>query len=393
MPGTNTVLLALGALTSLTAAQSTNSTGECHVPADPDILGLGVRLGLYFQLVSTFLLTLPREKEARDTLVSSEFFFSGFIVAVIYSVVTQSLPPGAIIACTWYPILLWVALFYSEQKDPETHPGGRFLWAFVVWFASGGLNIWFWFWGVYTVHEGQCQEPRVFLFANLSALGWTRIFFAFWSVLFLVFFVSSFIYAAVADVWASPRKVEDMEGHPAETADSVGKLAEATTAVELTSLNERNSGPSVPPNSQSGNTAPVTVIQATQDDEAAQRLLNAPPETEAPGANESPQKDDRIDRLIGCLVFLGFYIIASELQLAWNHLDGINKVNSTGQIIPLTIGTLSLVRSLWLLKYSKWAGNVKEKVKDAKGVNNRPSREGTERGSESPGGIRKAATV
>jgi len=51
---------------------------------------------------------------------------------------------------------------------------------------------------------------------------------------------------------------------------------------------------------------------------------------------------------------LVFYIVASELQLGWNNLDGINSLNTTGQIIPLVIGTLSLLRTLFLLKNADW---------------------------------------
>ena len=49
-----------------------------------------------------------------------------------------------------------------------------------------------------------------------------------------------------------------------------------------------------------------------------------------------------------------FYIVASELQLGWNNLDGINSLNTTGQIIPLVIGTLSLLRTIFLLKGANW---------------------------------------
>ena len=45
------------------------------------------------------------------------------------------------------------------------------------------------------------------------------------------------------------------------------------------------------------------------------------------------------------------YIIA---QFKWNYLDGINSINTTGQIIPLGLGTLSLGRSVWLLKDVNW---------------------------------------
>jgi hypothetical protein len=53
------------------------------------------------------------------------------------------------------------------------------------------------------------------------------------------------------------------------------------------------------------------------------------------------------------------YIVASELQLSWNHLDGINDVdivNMGGQIIPLAIGALSLLRAFYILGLDLWEG-------------------------------------
>ena len=40
-------------------------------------------------------------------------------------------------------------------------------------------------------------------------------------------------------------------------------------------------------------------------------------------------------------LWLAVGILASELQLHWNHVSGINSIETTGQIIPLTLGVLS----------------------------------------------------
>ena len=77
----------------------------------------------------------------------------------------------------------------------------------------------------------------------------------------------------------------------------------------------------------------------------------------SPGAKpktaEGPDKEN-LNSAIGSLVFLALYILATELQMRWNHLDGINSVNTTGQIIPLVLGCLSLIRSIYLLKDTNW---------------------------------------
>jgi hypothetical protein len=63
---------------------------------------------------------------------------------------------------------------------------------------------------------------------------------------------------------------------------------------------------------------------------------------------------------LGGFTVLGFYLTAAELQLKWNNLDGINSVSTTGQIIPLGIGSLSLLRTLYLLRTANWSRLTKD---------------------------------
>ena len=52
--------------------------------------------------------------------------------------------------------------------------------------------------------------------------------------------------------------------------------------------------------------------------------------------------------LVG-LIYLGFAITAAELQLRWNHIVGINAIDTTGQIIPLAFGIMSMLRMIAVL--------------------------------------------
>ena len=116
----------------LVAGQVANETGECRVPTDPDIKVLGFRLGLYFQILSTVLMATVCRREALDNVIPTFFFFAAFLAAVIFSIMTQSLPPGAIIACEWCPVLSGVALFPVWQTDfTDTHPTIRNISGFI----------------------------------------------------------------------------------------------------------------------------------------------------------------------------------------------------------------------------------------------------------------------
>src|SRR5271170_6830345 len=167
-----------------------NST-DCRVPADPDIQGLGVRLGLYFQLLSTVLLQLVRVEEALVNFLATALFFTSFFIAFIFSTARNDFAPGAVIACTWYPLLLFMAIFLFDFRHlNHDQQVARYGLGLILWVASGSLNVWFWFKGLDNVHPDQCMEPRVFFFANLNATGGVRVFFRILTLGFLIWFVA-----------------------------------------------------------------------------------------------------------------------------------------------------------------------------------------------------------
>src|SRR5208282_3651518 len=174
----------------VTAANDDN----CRVPADPDTLGLGVRLGLYFQLSSNFLLQLVRVEEGRDSFLPSFFFFTSFFIAVVFSAARNEFAPGALIACTWYPVLVYVALGSCDFRGfKPAQQVARWFVTFLLWMAACCLNIWFWFKGIDASHPDQCMEPRCFFFANLPATGGIRVVFRILTLLPVIGFIVLFI--------------------------------------------------------------------------------------------------------------------------------------------------------------------------------------------------------
>ena len=115
-----------------------DSAGDCLVPADPDVLGLGVRLGLYFQTASTALISLVRPQEASGSWLPTALFFFAFFIAVLYSVAHNLFPPGGIISCTWYPILILIALYpYDFSSYSDDSRGKRAQLLLVLWDCIG----------------------------------------------------------------------------------------------------------------------------------------------------------------------------------------------------------------------------------------------------------------
>ena len=49
-------------------------------------------------------------------------------------------------------------------------------------------------------------------------------------------------------------------------------------------------------------------------------------------------------------IFWLWTVLAVELTLVWNHVEGVYTVKSTGQIIALVAGLGILVRMFWILR-------------------------------------------
>src|SRR5437016_11317432 len=81
----------------------------CRIAVDPDILDLGVRLGLYLQIVSNFLIAFSRPAESTDSHLPTALFLARFFIALLYSTVNNDFPPAGTISCTWYPLLVWIS--------------------------------------------------------------------------------------------------------------------------------------------------------------------------------------------------------------------------------------------------------------------------------------------
>jgi len=267
-----------------------NST-YCPIPGDADVLGLGVRLGFYLQLFSNLLLGTVCPGDAAAAFLPNLYFILALICAAIYSSATENFPPGSIIACTWYPLMAYVALlpflFRWHDRLPVDLPPIKLMALASVVAVASGFSTWFWYKGLNDIHPDQCMEPRVFVIVNLSALGNAR-------TLFKV-------------------------------------LAPLGTVIALASG-----------------------YSTWWFEAAILSKLGALPD-------QSPYVPSRRIRVcILGLVWLAVGIVASELQLSWNHVAGVNSVETTGQIIPLTLGILSFVQTLIAFRavFKKWAMKI-----------------------------------
>lgn len=415
---------------------SGDATSDCRVPADPDILGLGVRLGLYFQLSSTWILQLVRREEAIDTFLPTGFFFISFFIAVVFSTAKGDFAlPGALIASTWYPILFYTALFSFDFRGLNKKKQGiRYTLSFSLLSATAGYNVWFWFKGLDEGDQSQCMDPRVFFFANLDAKGGVSVVFKILTISFLIFSILTtfgVVGKSISDNGWDPYEDDRPKNVPGETTISKSISAEAAVLVPAGSSHDRGDTAGVTeartetndafPDTEifssdpSPNILPATTtalalaVNAVKNEPGSVEIESISPSPPAPlrdaktentvidpvascvvsnvamppepiiipvspppeSITNSTPKDDpegpdnhNYNIAIGAFLFLALYIVPAELQLRWNHIDGVNTVDTTGQIIPLSLGSLSLIRSIYLLKDANWVKLKTEKVED-----------------------------
>lgn len=186
---------------------------DCRVPGDPDILGLGVRLGLYFQIAANNLIECVRPEESADSFLPTGLFFASFLIAVVYSVAHKTFPPGSVISCTWYPLLILAALPVDPLLFLPGHDKGKYgrraMLFIVLYTGLGFLSLWFWFKGLDANDPMQCMEPRVFFFANFPAYGNIRTLFKVITAIFAGFMPSAFLVAISLLIFKIPKKKQD----------------------------------------------------------------------------------------------------------------------------------------------------------------------------------------
>jgi hypothetical protein len=95
---------------------------DCRIPADPDILGLGVRLGIYLQMASNIYIGIVHPEEAESSFPTTNIFMTGIFVALIHSAVNNGYTAGSMICVLWLvildlPLLVPVLAMASSNSD------------------------------------------------------------------------------------------------------------------------------------------------------------------------------------------------------------------------------------------------------------------------------------
>lgn len=163
--------------TLLSRADDTSQAPACGFEGNSDLYGLGIRLGVYFQWLSGFVvfigLTSGRQALAEAYLA---FLFAVLIAALVISkkaaqthaveiVLLLYIIYGGIFALLFIPMR---ASLFRQGKWIEETDGLAFLMNALVMFGAGTFSCWFWFRGLHNEFLGTPCGSHVFLFARVS---------------------------------------------------------------------------------------------------------------------------------------------------------------------------------------------------------------------------------
>ena len=197
-----------------------SSTAACVLNGNSDLYGLGIRLGVYFQLISTLLVNHFLPDALRDAWDANTIFLVSIFIAVIKSSVnTNNLAAPEAFVMLQMLFAFLVAVYHigpsnkwllfeittaalngtlksdMELLDMLSELGraqnnvsklGTTMRQFLA-LAITSYNIWFWFPGSGFLDADQHCNSSVFIFAKVDLHGNARIFFQVLSVLYLLF--------------------------------------------------------------------------------------------------------------------------------------------------------------------------------------------------------------
>ncbi|KAL6363996.1 hypothetical protein LRP88_03429 [Fusarium phalaenopsidis] len=308
-------------MATLTSSRQ-DAPGQCAFQGEPDIYGFGIRLDIYLQWTSVLIVRTFKLRGRASLAKSYVIFIFAIFIALLFMTAntTPSIedalkgPYAVEVMILAYIIFGGVYIVLLTGNDPmpiqsfDVDTVTRLCRQFVFWCVLTAASVYYiWFWLDRIQGSGSLETPGGcatygFLFAKVSLYNQpVKTFFASCSILVTIGWVWGFaVYCLAIAPCNYPMRNES------RLARSIRYLRKFNRTPSQSKDLERNTRR-----------------------EKVQRIVKV---------------------LVPCLrVFsLVYSITGIELTLYWNGVGGVYDVNSTGQLIPLTIGLCGLVQTLYV---------------------------------------------
>jgi hypothetical protein len=365
----------------------------CNHPGNSDFYGLGIRLGIYLQILSTMLCMIDLESSdpLYDAHDSNAILLLATFIAVLKSTPSRSIELVDVVIMLrmiWLIIVCGFSLAHLTEEFKRakkaqklaaliTTPSALFFRILVVGLVSS-YNVWFWFRGVAYFQHGNPCPTYAFFFAKLAANGRLQGFYKFtsivimlmppaWLLAYAVLLVASVafgfgigfgflvvVYAVCLPIWMlwilvtifgsvyrtvrGPHPVQKVRQFIRKLHRSVFSWRALKRILKIIAL-----APMAP-------YMPYMDKLAGKWNKIRQRGTKSEPGVRA-GTLPIRRGKNRISTewamyLVFLAVYYVFSVIGIELTIYWNAVEGSYDIGSTGQLIPFVIGILTTVKVL-----------------------------------------------
>jgi hypothetical protein len=291
-------------------------TGQntCGFVGNPDLYGIGIRVGVYTQWLSALLSNHLLSKSRED--VHSAYLLFSFALAIATVVITaRSRTYCVFFAEVFVLVSLFFGGYFSVHLSPlrqptcgqNTYPNpwrrGRLITLAFIYGAMISYNCWFWFKGrVADFYPTPCGSA-IFLFKKFSgdSLHQAESFYAVFSIIMAVYY---------------PLGVHLLFQNDTELSTRLHNIFDR--------------------------------FVASRSCRTFHRLLTTP----------------SVSLIVINCFCLALAVLAIELTLVWNFVSDINSMNSVGQFIPFTVGVSGIVQVFWAVARSWVSLSASDELKD-----------------------------
>lgn len=154
---------------------------SCTIEGDPDVYGIGIRIGLYLQWAAILVATIFNPSQTRIGRTTCNI-----LILSIFINTFRTLSEHNLVALEWY-IVIWLTWVLNVGNVPPTlahlhESTGSFATMLLLWLCIIATQPWLYFIGVNSGSRAGC-DVRIFFFGSISVYGKWRTFGKVFSVL------------------------------------------------------------------------------------------------------------------------------------------------------------------------------------------------------------------
>ncbi|KAI5847973.1 hypothetical protein DFP73DRAFT_543756 [Morchella snyderi] len=358
-------LVILATLVRYVAAQD----NTCSLSGNPDLYGLGIRIGFYSQLIATCFANTFIPSETRGVQTVNLWFQFSLFVGLIFqaaregtdfyaaeSYIVVILLSGVVFTTFSY---FFIYLAISRDDDKNGVFGGAVFTMICFLILLAGLysySLWFWWRGMDRMGVGACATYGFFV-ARVDLFGWFRTVnkvFNIWMMAALGLLCISLVIVFAMIAVSEPQLLSSRKKGDNFVLYWVDVLLEPYEEPEWSKNGNflikmrggaqmertQNQGGSVSSGFQL-NSGPINGQEYMQNKRLSPREI-------------------LFWYVAGSLLGfggIGIIIISVECSLRWNHVNGVGDLDSVGQLIPFVVGIgtlLQIFKNIYLQARRNW---------------------------------------